>query len=87
MDGVNPAVTLGDGVVFILDGAASSTLCGLALSTLGGVATSFLWRVVLQTMASIFLTAAICFCLSAAEVGMNFWNAARRSAAAVKVLS
>ena len=38
LDTVNPAVTLGDGVVSTLDGVAPSTLCGPVLFILIGVA-------------------------------------------------
>ena len=87
LDGVNPAVTLGAGTAFTFDGVVPYTLCGSALSTRGGVATSSLWRVLLYTMAASFLTAAMCFCLSVTEVGMNFWNDVRRSMAVVMVFS
>ena len=66
---------------------APSTLCGSELSTLGGAGNSSLWWGLLDTMAASVLTAATCFCLLAAEVGMNFRKAARRSTAAVTVLS
>jgi hypothetical protein len=85
--GVNPTVTLRYDVVSTLNGVAPSTICGLALSTLSDVATSSLCRGLLQTMAASFLIAAMCFCLSAAEVGMNFWNAARRLVTVVAILS
>ena len=87
LDSVRPTATLGAGAAAALDGVAPSTFCGLELSTLGGVGTSSLWWGVLHTMDARFLTAAACFCLSAAKVGMNFLNAKRRSTAAVTVLS
>ena len=79
LDGVSPTATLGVGAVATLDGVAPSTLCGSALSTLGGAGDSSLWWGLLDTMAVSVLTAATCFCLSAAQVGMNFRKAARRS--------
>ena len=87
LDGVSPTATLGVGAVATLDGVAPSTLCGSALSTLGGAGNSYLWWGLLHTMAASFLTAAMCFCLSAVEVEINFWNAERRSASAAMVLS
>jgi hypothetical protein len=80
-------VTLWDDVVSTLNGVASLTLCGLALHTLGDVATRPLWRGLLQTVAARFLIATMCVCLSAAKVGMDFWNAVRGLAALVMVLS
>ena len=87
LDGVSPTATLGVGTVATLDGVAPSTLCGSAFSTLVGAGDSSLWWGLLDTIAASVRTAATCFCLSAAEVGMNFRKAARRSTAAVTVLS
>ena len=87
LDDVRPTATLGADVAITLDGVALSTLCGSALSTLGGVGTSSLWLGLLHTMAASFLLAATCIRLSAAEVGIHFWNTEWRSTVAVTVLS